>query len=182
MRCAAVQATAKPVVVVVLAGRPLGPGRGEDANGLRMAWQGGTETGGAVADVLFGRRRPERALVGDVAVGLRRLVGDRAQPGRPVARRGPADAVRPAPGRLRRPGIRLQPATPSGTGFSYTTVATSNLSAPPRVPARGPLPATDEVRDTGGRDGTEIVQARRSSGRPTTWSPRRGAGWSAARA
>ena len=41
---AALEATGKPVIVVVIAGRPLGLGAGEQANALLMAWQGGTET------------------------------------------------------------------------------------------------------------------------------------------
>ena len=59
----ALEATGKPVIVVVEAGRPLALGAaGDTANALLMAWQGGTETGDAVADVLFGKYNPSGRL------------------------------------------------------------------------------------------------------------------------
>src|SRR5204863_7387479 len=54
----ALQATGKPVIVVVLAGRPVGLGPAQNAAGVLMAYQGSTEAGAAVADVLFGRVNP----------------------------------------------------------------------------------------------------------------------------
>ena len=59
---AALQATGKPVIVVVIAGRPLGLGHGEIANGLLMAYQGSTEAGAAVAGVIFGAVDPSARL------------------------------------------------------------------------------------------------------------------------
>src|SRR6266542_2345583 len=47
---AALQATGKRVIVVIIAGRPLGLGPAEDASALLMAYLPGTEGGGAVAD------------------------------------------------------------------------------------------------------------------------------------
>ncbi|MET0563457.1 MAG: glycoside hydrolase family 3 N-terminal domain-containing protein, partial [Gaiellaceae bacterium] len=54
----ALQATGKPVIVVIIAGRPLGLGPAANANALLMAYLPGTEGGTAVADVLFGRVNP----------------------------------------------------------------------------------------------------------------------------
>jgi beta-glucosidase len=45
----ALRATGKPVIVVVIAGRPLGLGPAREAAGLLMAYQGSTEAGTAVA-------------------------------------------------------------------------------------------------------------------------------------
>ena len=60
-------ATGKPVIVVVEAGRPLGLGPAEDADGLLMAYEPGTEGGSAVADVLFGKVNPSRQAAGHAA-------------------------------------------------------------------------------------------------------------------
>jgi beta-glucosidase len=60
---AALEATGKPVIVVVVAGRPLGLGpAAENANAILMAWQGSTETGDGAADVLFGKYDPSGKL------------------------------------------------------------------------------------------------------------------------
>jgi beta-glucosidase len=50
------------VIVVVIAGRPLGLGPGKDTDALLMAYQGSTEAGTAVADVIFGNINPSGRL------------------------------------------------------------------------------------------------------------------------
>src|SRR5215467_6975578 len=54
----ALEATGKPVIVVVIAGRPLGLGPAESASAILMAYQGSTEAGAAVADAVFGTVDP----------------------------------------------------------------------------------------------------------------------------
>ena len=58
----ALEATGKPVIVVVLAGRPVGLGPAKNADGMLMAYQGSTEAGAAVADVIFGKVNPSGKL------------------------------------------------------------------------------------------------------------------------
>ena len=58
----ALQATGKPVIVVVIAGRPLGLGPARTTAALLMAYQGSTEAGTAVADVIFGKVNPSGQL------------------------------------------------------------------------------------------------------------------------
>src|SRR5258708_18206722 len=58
----ALELTGKPVIVVVIAGRPIALGPAESASGLLMAYQGSTEAGQAVADVIFGKVNPSGKL------------------------------------------------------------------------------------------------------------------------
>ena len=61
----ALEATGKPVIIVVIAGRPLGFGPDSIINNsaaILMAYLPGTEGGAAVADVLFGRVNPSGHL------------------------------------------------------------------------------------------------------------------------
>ena len=106
------RATGKPVIVVVIAGRPVGLGPdAENANAILMAYQGSTEAGQAAADVIFGKVNPSGKLAiswpSDAARAGRGLRRQRA-----VAAGRPAEVLRPATGHRVRAGARLQPALP----------------------------------------------------------------------
>ena len=65
---AALKATGKPVIVVVVAGRPLGLGPdAESANAILMAWQGSTRNRERGRRCAVRQVRPERQAPGDVA-------------------------------------------------------------------------------------------------------------------
>ena len=152
----ALEATGKPVIVVVIAGRPLGLGPAEKADGLLMAYQGSTEAGQAVADAIFGKINPS----GKLPVSW---PSDAAAPG------GDFDGGAPSPLGDQPKFFDLLPSTsfgqgngynplyPFGFGLSYTTFQTSGLSATSSVSRNGTVTASFTVANTGSRAGTDIV-------------------------
>ncbi len=152
----ALEATGKPVIVVVIAGRPIGLGPGDNANGILMAYQGSTEAGAAVADVIFGAVNPS----GHLSVTW---PSDAAAPGGDFC--GPCASplgdqpkvFDQLPGTNSGQGSAYNPLFPFGFGLSYTTFQTSNLSVTSSVSSAGTATATFTVTNTGSRAGTDIV-------------------------
>jgi beta-glucosidase len=146
--------TGKPVVVVLMAGRPLllGP-RLDQVAGLIMAWYPGTEGGPALAEILFGDASPSGRLpvtwprhVGQVPLAYNRLPSGR--PSMPDNRftLGYMDGS-------------LEPLFPFGYGLSYTSFAYSSLSVlTPRVGADDVARVRVRVTNTGARAGREVAQ------------------------
>ncbi|MFN8530674.1 MAG: beta-glucosidase BglX [Anaerolineae bacterium] len=149
----AVVALGKPVVLVLLNGRPLSINwAAENVPAILEAWEPGTEGGHAVADILFGDANPGGKL--------------------PVAfpRKGshlPLYYARnlthsPESSPMYNPrywdGLPT-PLYPFGFGLSYTTFAieTVKVSAP-QVKVGHTLSVTAEVTNTGKRAGDEVVQ------------------------
>ena len=152
----ALEGTGKPVIVVVLAGRPVGLGSGDNANAVLMAYQGSTEAGRAVADVIFGNVNPS----GKLSVSW---PSDAASVG------GDFDGAAPSPlgdqpkffdqlpGTGSGPGHLYNPLYPFGYGLSYTTFQHGSLSVTPNVSRNGTATARFTVTNTGAKDGTDIV-------------------------
>ncbi|MBP3076152.1 glycoside hydrolase family 3 N-terminal domain-containing protein [Streptomyces sp. ZG43] len=138
--------TGTPVVVTLLAGRPYALGRAADeAAAVVQAFFPGEEGTRAVASVLSGRTAPS----GRLPVSVPRHPG--SQPATYLAARlGHASEVS---------HVDPTPAFGFGHGLTYTTFAWSDL-----VVERGQAPTDGEftlsctVRNTGGREGTEVVQ------------------------
>ncbi|HEV2604359.1 MAG TPA: glycoside hydrolase family 3 N-terminal domain-containing protein [Microvirga sp.] len=149
----ALVATGKPVVLVVVAGRPVELGRvGERIPAILMGWFPGTEAG-AIADVLFGDFNPS----GKLPVSWPRTVGqlplayNRLPTGRP-----PLAANRYTLGYI---DEGVTPLFPFGHGLSYTTFAYSDLAlAKPSFGANESMELRATVRNTGTRAGQEVVQ------------------------
>jgi beta-glucosidase len=136
----------KPVVAVLLNGRPLAVNRLADkANALVEGWYLGEQGGNAIADVLFGKVNPG----GKLAVSIPRSVGDL-----------PAFYNR-HPSADRHPYIEAKrsPLYPFGHGLSYTTF---EVSAPrlakDRIGRGESFSVEVDVVNTGKRDGEEVVQ------------------------
>src|SRR5215472_6723899 len=152
----ALEATGKPVIVVVIAGRPLGLGPAETADGLLMAYQGSTEAGTAVADAIFGKIDPSGKLPvtwpsdaaapgGDFNGGAASPLGDQPKVFDQLPNTGFGQ------------GHGYNPLYPFGFGLSYTTFSVNGLSATSSVSSDGTVTATFTVTNTGSRAGTDVV-------------------------
>jgi len=152
----ALEGTGKPVIVVVIAGRPVGLGPAEHANAVLMAYQGSTEAGKAVADVIFGNVNPGGKLSVSWPSDAPTVGGDFN--GRAPSPLGDQPKFfDQLPGTGSGQGHDYNPLYPFGFGLSYTTFATSDLSVTPSVSSHGTATATFTVTNTGSRGGTDIV-------------------------
>ncbi|MCS6930486.1 MAG: glycoside hydrolase family 3 C-terminal domain-containing protein [Saprospiraceae bacterium] len=150
----ALAATGKPVVVVLMNGRPLAiPNVVERATALVEAWWLGTEAGNALADVLFGDYNPS----GKLPMTFPRTEGqipifyNEKSTGRPFDPNSKWTS--------KYIDVPNSPLFPFGFGLSYTTFEYS----PPTVSRRtfrlgDTLYVSATVRNTGDRAGTEVVQ------------------------
>ncbi|KFG91369.1 Beta-glucosidase-like glycosyl hydrolase precursor [Sphingobium herbicidovorans NBRC 16415] len=136
----------KPVVAVLINGRPLTIGKlANGASALIEAWYPGEQGGHAVADVLFGKVNPG----GKLPVTFPASVGELPAW---YNRHPSADKVPYVEG-------KRAPLFPFGFGLSYTSFEVSE----PRLPAAN-LKAGETVRvevdvtNTGSREGDEVVQ------------------------
>jgi beta-glucosidase len=152
----ALEATGKPVIVVVIAGRPVGLGPAEQASAVLMAYQGSTEAGEAVADVIFGAVNPSGKLPvswpSDAA-----SVGSDFDGTAPSPLGDQPKFFDQLPGTGFGQGHAYNPLYPFGYGLSYTTFTTTNLSVTPQVSTHGTVQATFTVTNTGSTAGTDIV-------------------------
>jgi beta-glucosidase len=155
---AALQATGKPVIVVVVAGRPLALGPGTRADGLLMAYLPGTEGGSAVADVLFGKVNPSGKLpVSWPSEGAQSPPVSQFNPGAPSVPGDQPKTFDQLPGTNFGQGSGYNPLFAFGTGLSYTTFQTSGLEATASVSSRGTVTAKFTVANTGDRAGANVV-------------------------
>ena len=148
------------MIVVVIAGRPLGFGPDsivDGAGAILMAYLPGTEGGAAVADILFGSVNPSGHLPVTWPSASDGMAGDFQTGGRST----PGDEPKffdQLPGTNSGPGSNYNPRWPFGFGLSYTTFATSELSASPgSVSRHGSVTATFTVSNTGSRAGATVV-------------------------
>ena len=153
----ALKATGKPVVMVLVTGRPLALVE-EDASmdAILNIWAPGTEGGHAVADVLFGDVNPSAKLTTSFprTVGQLPLYYNHKNTGRPHEEYAPFKKFVSA---------YLDeingPLYPFGYGLSYTTFEYSPVSlSAPEMSANGTVNASVKVTNTGNRAGDEIVQ------------------------
>jgi beta-glucosidase len=153
---AALEATGKPVIVVIIAGRPLGLGPAERASALLMAYLPGTEGGSAVADVLFGQVNPSGHLPVTWPSAADHNAGD-FDTGGPSTAGDEPKFFDQLPGTNFGQGSGYNARYPFAFGLSYTTFQTSGLSVTSAVSRKGTVTATFSVANTGSRPGADVV-------------------------
>jgi beta-glucosidase len=155
----ALEGTGKPVIVVVIAGRPLGFGPDsivDGAGAILMAYLPGTEGGAAVAGVLFGSVNPSGHLPVTWPSASDHMAGD-FDGGGPSTPGDEPKFFDQLPGTNFGQGSGYNPRWPFGFGLSYTTFATSDLTATSSVSRRGTVHVTFTVSNTGSRAGATVV-------------------------
>jgi beta-glucosidase len=144
----------KPVVVVLMNGRPLAiPELANAAPAILETWFLGTQHGAAIADVLFGDYNPGGKLPSTFprATGQIPIYYNHRNIGRP------ADSANHYTSKYL--DLPWTPLFPFGYGLSYTTFTYSNLRlSSPSIRAGDSLTVSLEVRNTGDRTGDEVVQ------------------------
>jgi beta-glucosidase len=150
----AIHATGKPTIVVLVNGRPLSVGWiVNNVPAILESWMGGTQSGNAIADILFGDVNPG----GKLPVTVPRTVGqvpiyyNHMNTGRPPEAQNRYTS--------KYYDLPWTPLFPFGYGLSYTTFKIVNLQlSAPRISANGKLTVSVEVENTGRRAGDEVVQ------------------------
>lgn len=149
----AVVALGKPVVLVLLNGRPLSIGwAAENVKAILEAWEPGTEGGHAVADILFGDVNPG----GKLPVTFPRKAGHSPLYYARNLTHAPEGSPRYTSRYWDGP---VTPLYPFGYGLSYTTFSIANLKlAAPQVKLGDSVAVTADVTNTGSVAGDEVVQ------------------------
>jgi beta-glucosidase len=150
----ALQATGKPVVVVLMNGRPLTINWiAENSPAILETWFAGTQAGNAIADVLFGDTNPG----GKLPVTFPRSVGQEPFYYNHMNTGRPADASNKYTSKYL--DVPWTPLFPFGYGLSYTQFRLSNLQTSAKtIRPDGRLTVNVEVENTGPRTGDEVVE------------------------
>ncbi len=149
----ALAATGKPIVLVLMSGRPLAISwAAEHVAAILEAWFPGIEGGHAIADIVFGDVNPSGRLPLSFprAVGQIPIYYSHLNTGRP-----PGVDPKYHTGYLDLPS---SPLFPFGYGLSYSKFVFRNLDAGTRLPPQRELQVSIEITNTGTRIGEEVVQ------------------------
>jgi len=151
----AVAATGKPIVVVLKHGRALAlRGAIANAQAILATWFLGTETGNAIADILFGVHGPSGRLPASFprASGQEPYYYAHKSTGRPNPP-GPLEAYK---AHFR--GFPNSALYPFGHGLTYGKIAYVDLNVPNRMAMNGEIVITASIANQGRRAAEEVVQ------------------------
>ncbi|MDO7898151.1 beta-glucosidase BglX [Pseudomonas citrulli] len=152
----ALKATGKPLVLVLMNGRPLSLlEEQQQADAILETWFSGTEGGNAIADVLFGDYNPS----GKLPITFPRSVGqiptyyNHLSIGRPFTPGKPGNYTSQYFDDI------TGPLYPFGYGLSYTEFSLSDMAlSSTTLNKTGKLDASVTLENTGKRDGETVVQ------------------------
>ncbi|HUZ60968.1 MAG TPA: beta-glucosidase BglX [Hanamia sp.] len=148
--------TGKPIVLVLMNGRPMTlTWEDKHVPAILDVWFGGTETGNAVADALFGNYNPSGKLTTSFPrnVGQIPIYYNHFNTGRPYY---PGEGTKFKSDYLDVPNTPLYP---FGYGLSYTTFSYSDIILSNHIlKPGGKITASVNVTNTGTRIGKETVQ------------------------
>lgn len=162
--------TGKPVVLIIMAGRPITITRIiDEVDAVIMAWHPGTMGGPALFDVITGADEPggRLPLTWPKTAGQLPLFYNHKNTGRPADSTSfvhiddiPVGAWQSSLGNdSHYLDAGFTPHFPFGYGLTYTTFAYTNLKLSSNTIKKGEkLTATVDITNTGTRPGTEIVQ------------------------
>ena len=149
----ALHKTGKPIILVLMNGRPLLLDWADDnIPGILECWFLGTQAGNAIAEVIFGDYNPS----GKLPISFPRSVGqipiyyNHKNTGRPMS---------PEKYTSKYLDIQNTPLYPFGHGLSYTTFSYENLRlSEPKIKRDEKIHVQVDIKNTGEVAGTEIVQ------------------------
>ncbi len=152
----ALKKTSKPLVLVMMSGRPLAmEEENELADAILFVWHPGVEAGNAIADVLFGNYNPS----GKLTMTFPRNVGqipvyyNHKNTGRPNL----GDEFQKF--RLNYLDVPNSPLYPFGYGLSYTKFEYSNIMlSSDKIHPSGEMEVSVDITNTGDFDGEEVIQ------------------------
>jgi len=149
-----IQKTGKPVVVVLMNGRPLTiPWLDKNVSAILETWFLGTQSGHAIADVLFGAYNPSGKLpvTFPKSIGQVPLYYGMKNTGRPMDPNNKYTS--------KYLDETNDPLYPFGYGLSYTTFSYGDITlSKNRISTSGELVVTCAVTNTGKVSGEEVVQ------------------------
>ncbi|MCK4914017.1 MAG: beta-glucosidase BglX [Planctomycetes bacterium] len=149
-----VQKTGKPIVVLLLTGRPLAiTWIDKNIPTILLGWHPGTQGGNGIADVIFGDYNPSGKITATFPrnVGQVPIYYNCKNTGRP-----PSESEYHT---SRYIDSHWTPLYPFGYGLSYTTFHYSNLKvSPDKISMEQPVTISVDVKNAGKRAGEEIVQ------------------------
>jgi beta-glucosidase len=152
----ALKATGKPMVIVLMNGRPLTLNwESDNADAILETWFAGTEAGNAIADILFGAYNPSGKITATFPqnVGQIPIYYSHKNTGRPYA----GDFLDRYKSRYL--DVSNEPLYPFGYGLSYTTFSYGDVMLSSNTIKSGQvLHISTTITNTGKYDGEEVVQ------------------------